>query len=180
MKLKQAKWLGKGHYATDENGNIYYRYDENDQRPIKLEKKREYGRGSSQFKYIGNSVVVERSNYYYSVTIGKADKAVHVIIARNYPEICGEWFEGAVVHHINGLKHDNRPENLQVMTPEEHTKWHFKTKINYNGEEYASFAEATRKTQTPYWEIIANKNLIIFVDDLPFLLTELHSYQQGA
>ena len=30
-----------------------------------------------------------------------------------------------VVHHINEIKDDDRPENLQVMTNAEHTKYHF-------------------------------------------------------
>lgn len=33
--------------------------------------------------------------------------------------------KGEIVHHINGDKFDNRPENLEVMTQSEHMKLHF-------------------------------------------------------
>ena len=33
--------------------------------------------------------------------------------------------DGEIVHHINGDRHDNRPENLQVMDRAEHAREHF-------------------------------------------------------
>lgn len=50
-------------------------------------------------------------------------KATHTSVSRSvakaFPEICGEWFEGCTVDHINTIKTDNRAENLRVVTLKE-------------------------------------------------------------
>lgn len=44
---------------------------------------------------------------------------MHRLVAKAFPEICGEWFEGCVVDHINTVKDDNRAVNLKVCTQKE-------------------------------------------------------------
>lgn len=41
-----------------------------------------------------------------------------------------EALKGKVVHHKNGIKWDNRPENIEVMSQAEHVEEHFKGKSN--------------------------------------------------
>ena len=41
---------------------------------------------------------------------------VHRLVARAFPEICGEWFEGCVINHKNEIKTDNRAENLETCS----------------------------------------------------------------
>lgn len=47
---------------------------------------------------------------------------LHIVIAER--TIGRRLMPDEVVHHINGIKHDNRPENLQVMKRSEHIKLH--------------------------------------------------------
>ncbi len=41
---------------------------------------------------------------------------VHRLVAFAFPEICGEWFEGAVVNHKDEDKTNNHAENLEWVT----------------------------------------------------------------
>lgn len=47
-----------------------------------------------------------------------------VFIAKQNPEICGEWFKGCEVHHKDGDCSNDVPENLICLTPQEHHQAH--------------------------------------------------------
>lgn len=77
----------------------------------------------------------DRDGYsFYKLSVGgvKGNYKTHILQAKEHPEICGEWFEGAVVHHIDHDKKNNRPENLKVMTREEHLALHSESDITSN------------------------------------------------
>lgn len=48
---------------------------------------------------------------------------IHRLVAFAFPEICGEYFEGAVCNHKNENKLDNRAENLEWCTVAENDNW---------------------------------------------------------
>lgn len=164
MILRQAEWLEKGTYATNKKGDIFFRWDSKDQNLIMLPKTKTSWDGQYVVKRFGKSK--EETNLYITVPIGSKYIMAHKIIARNYPEICGEWFEGAVVHHINGIKSDNRPQNLLVMSKKEHNKWHTNTPIIFKGIEYNSFIECTMCTKIGYPKLITNPELAI-IGEIP-------------
>lgn len=63
-------------------------------------------------------------NGYMIVNLGKTHndrkiKYVHRLVAKAFPEICGEWFEKCEVDHLNTIRDDNRAINLKVCTASE-------------------------------------------------------------
>ena len=48
-----------------------------------------------------------------------------------------ELEKGEIVHHIDGDKWNNKPENLQVMTQSEHIKLHLHEKKGVGAEDVA-------------------------------------------
>ena len=67
--------------------------------------------------------LINNSHNYYMVHFYKNGKSytkmVHRYVAQAFPEICGEWFEGCEVDHINTNSLDNRAVNLKVCTSKE-------------------------------------------------------------
>ena len=49
----------------------------------------------------------------------KKTNLVHRLVAKAFPEICGKWFEGCVVDHIDTVRDNNNAENLRVCTHHE-------------------------------------------------------------
>jgi hypothetical protein len=62
------------------------------------------------------------SSEYETKTVNGRERPVHILLME---EILGQPLkENEVVHHINGDKRDNRPENLQILDRGEHTALH--------------------------------------------------------
>lgn len=63
---------------------------------------------------------------YKYIRIDGKNVGEHILVAEK--KIGRRLTEGEVVHHINGNKLDNRPENLIVMTKSQHAKLHGNSK----------------------------------------------------
>ena len=65
---------------------------------------------------------------YLHVCLSKDNKRkmcqVSRLVAMAFPDICGEWFEGAQVHHKDGNRLNNTPSNLVVCTKKQHKLYH--------------------------------------------------------
>ena len=71
----------------------------------------------------------KKPNGYIEVTRGvNKGRSEHVVIIEN--KIGRRLQKNECVHHINGIRHDNRIENLQLMTRSEHARLHAIENIN--------------------------------------------------
>lgn len=63
------------------------------------------------------------------VTLNRKCYILHRIVAKAFPEICGEWFDGCEVHHLDKNPENNRADNLKVCTKEEHYAFHHDDRV---------------------------------------------------
>lgn len=64
-------------------------------------------------------------------TINRRPMRLSVLVSIGFPEICGKRFEGCEVHHIDHDKLNDVPENLLVLSQEEHKKYHSNSEYTY-------------------------------------------------
>lgn len=72
---------------------------------------------SFEKKVTGRFLKQHKRGKYYQVVITWHDKhynyAVHRLVAFAFPEICGAYFDGAVVNHLDENPENNIAENLE-------------------------------------------------------------------
>lgn len=70
---------------------------------------------------------------YYKVGLCRKGKTktyfVHDFVAKAFPEICGNWFEGAECNHKDGNTLNNEASNLIVCTKAQHIMFHQQMRI---------------------------------------------------
>lgn len=70
--------------------------------------------------FIHNIILKPRKmGEYYGVGCHSKRYYIHKLVARAFPEICGEWFEGCQVDHIDTNKLNNVATNLRVVSEKE-------------------------------------------------------------
>lgn len=64
------------------------------------------------------------NNPYYRISVDGQNEYIHILVAKNFPEICGEWYDGCEIHHKDFNPKNNDANNLVVVSPEEHISLH--------------------------------------------------------
>lgn len=64
----------------------------------------------------GKLLKTKLCGFYDAVPMCSKNHYVHIVIAKTFPEICGKWFEGCQVDHIDTNIHNNKASNLRVGT----------------------------------------------------------------
>lgn len=88
---------------------------------------RTYIGGYGAVCYTGGKLLKPHYNQYRqnraTVVLCKDGKTkshfISILVARAFPEICGEWFEGCEVDHIDCDPTNNKAENLRCVTKKE-------------------------------------------------------------
>ena len=94
-----------------------------------------------------NDIFIYSGRNYIKTEQGIIAYAVYV--AKNNPEICGEWFDGCEVHHIDGNKLNDIPQNLICLSKEDHHRVHTKTVVAFKNNKFlGKYASETECAST--------------------------------
>lgn len=91
----------------------------NEGRLRSLERKVRTGPGGKATRVVAGQILkpfTAKTTGYLQVKIGGKKISAHRLVAFAW---CEGFFEGAVVDHVNGIRDDNRPENLNWVTQSE-------------------------------------------------------------
>jgi hypothetical protein len=92
--------------------------------------------GKTYFERRRNEMIIslnETGNGYLNVELWKNDKSIKTGVHRFvYEAFVGDIIEGLIIHHINEIKKDNRPENLKQIDFFEHNNFHSHIPWNKN------------------------------------------------
>lgn len=73
---------------------------------------------------------------------------VHKLVALAFPELCGEWFEGAEISHLDENPSNNNANNLKWVTHTINNNWGSRTE------------KAMQKIRKPVWQMSLDGQLI--------------------
>lgn len=94
------------------------------------EPKLEINEKGEVFSHPLNALLAVRKNrgrypfYRIRTNNKRKDVYIHILVAKAFPEICGEWFEGCEVHHKDENPDNFNAFNLEVMSCAEHKREH--------------------------------------------------------
>ena len=96
---------------------------------VKSLERKKLNRWKNGFKIMKEKVLKPYKNYNNHLYVKLCNNTikinfVHQLVAKAFPEICGEWFEGAEVHHKDLNPLNNNAENLIIISKERHRELH--------------------------------------------------------
>lgn len=113
MKICKIEGCGKNHSALGFCPMHYARFKKKNKVPL-LDKQKVFKKGWH----------LDKDGYKHIIVDGK-HKREHRVVMEN--KIGRKLTRSEVVHHINGIKTDNRIENLQIISFSKHTSMHQST-----------------------------------------------------